>query len=89
MVGLCRSARSSKVEGFFCVAAPGPDSALKTYPTLATFACRLIKIYFVRYYIIFNMCCINFFPQFLPLPTIIPLEHDVITIDNFLIVYLI
>ena len=50
-------------------------SAAKTYPTLATFAWRLIKIYSVWYYIILNMCCINFFPQFLPLPTVIPLKR--------------
>ena len=68
-----------------CVAVPGPDSAAKTYPTLSTFAWRLIKIYSVRYYIILNMCCINFFPQFLPLPTVIPSGH-VPTIDNSLIV---
>jgi len=40
------------------------------------------------YYIIHNMCCMNFFPQFLPLVTVIPLDH-VLTIDNFLIVCLI
>ena len=37
---------------------------------------RPIKIYSVRYYIIQNMCCINFSSQFLPLPTVIPVEHD-------------
>jgi len=67
------------------VAAPGPDSVPKTYPTLVTFAWRLIKIYSVRYYIIHNMCCINLFPQFLPLPTVIPLENVLTIIDNFLI----
>jgi len=63
---------------------PRPDSAPKTYPTLATFAWTLIKIYSVRYYIIHSMRCINYFPQFLPLPTVIPLEN-VLTTDNFLI----
>jgi len=53
-----------KVEGFFCIAAPGPDSAPKTYPTLVTFAWRLIRIYSARYYIIHNMCFVNFFHQF-------------------------
>ena len=64
----------------FCVAATGPDFVPKTYLTLVTFAWRLIKIYSVRYWIIQNMRCINI-PQFLPLPTVIPLEHAPTT-DN-------
>ena len=68
----------------FCVAAPGPASAPETYPTLATFVWRLIKIYSVRCYITDNMFCINFFLQFLPFPIVIPSEH-VLTIDYFLI----
>jgi len=63
-------------------------SAPETYPALATFAWMLIKIYSVRYYIIHNMRCINFFPQFLPLPTVIPLEN-MLTIDNFLVACLV
>jgi len=39
-----------------------PPYSKYTYPTLSTFAWRLITIYSVMYYIIHNMCCINFLP---------------------------
>ena len=40
---------------------------------------RPIKIYYVRYYVIQNTCCINFSSQFLPLPTVIPVRTRRIT----------